>query len=339
MSFTKPAASLSLDLDNKWSYMKTHGDAGWEVFPSYLDLVVPRLLRFLEENRLKITFFIVGQDAAIPGNECVLRSIAEAGHEIANHSFSHEPWLHLYSREQLEHEFDRAEAAIERVTGKRPVGFRGPGFSFSRDVLRLLVERGYQYDASTFPTFVGPLARMYYFRTARFKPGEREQRKALYGSFHEVFRHNRPYKWQVPEGTLLEIPATTMPLFRLPIHLSYVLYLAAFSEAVAVLYFRAFLQMCRLTETAPSFLLHPLDFLGCDDGCPELAFFPGMGIQKEKKMTIAARVLDLYAGYFRIVPMAEHAAEISRTKNLRVAKAKLGARLAPVARIATVDRT
>ena len=41
---TKPLASLSLDLDNKWSYMKTHGDAGWEAFPSYLDIVVPRVL-------------------------------------------------------------------------------------------------------------------------------------------------------------------------------------------------------------------------------------------------------------------------------------------------------
>jgi hypothetical protein len=40
----KPPASLSLDLDNQWSYMKTHGDAGWESFPSYLDVVVPRVL-------------------------------------------------------------------------------------------------------------------------------------------------------------------------------------------------------------------------------------------------------------------------------------------------------
>ena len=35
-------ASLSLDLDNQWSYMKTHGDAGWQSFPSYLDTAVPR---------------------------------------------------------------------------------------------------------------------------------------------------------------------------------------------------------------------------------------------------------------------------------------------------------
>ena len=43
----KPAASLSLDLDNQWSYMKTHGDPGWESLPSYLALVVPRVLDFL----------------------------------------------------------------------------------------------------------------------------------------------------------------------------------------------------------------------------------------------------------------------------------------------------
>jgi len=61
----KQTASLSLDLDNKWSYMKTHGDAGWENFPSYLDTVVPRALRFLRERDLQITFFIVGQDAAL----------------------------------------------------------------------------------------------------------------------------------------------------------------------------------------------------------------------------------------------------------------------------------
>ena len=48
----KPVASLSLDLDNKWSYMKTHGDSGWDTYPSYLDVVVPRVLAFLKERDL-----------------------------------------------------------------------------------------------------------------------------------------------------------------------------------------------------------------------------------------------------------------------------------------------
>jgi len=87
----KNLASVSLDLDNQWSYMKTNGDAGWEDFPSYLDLVVPRILSFLKERDLKITFFVIGQDAALEKNREAITSIAEAGHEIANHSFNHEP--------------------------------------------------------------------------------------------------------------------------------------------------------------------------------------------------------------------------------------------------------
>ena len=94
-------SSVSLDLDNKWSYMKTHGDAGWETFPSYLPQVVPTILDVLKSLDMKITFFIVGQDAVLPINHEPLSAIAAAGHEIANHSFHHEPWLHEYSREQL----------------------------------------------------------------------------------------------------------------------------------------------------------------------------------------------------------------------------------------------
>ena len=127
----KRNASLSLDLDNQWSYMKTHGDAGWETFPSYLDVVVPRVLQFLKERELKITFFIVGQDAALEKNREAIASIAAAGHEIGNHSFNHEPWLHLYSKQELIEEFEKTETALENVTGKIPFGFRGPGFSMS----------------------------------------------------------------------------------------------------------------------------------------------------------------------------------------------------------------
>ena len=86
----KPLASLSLDLDNQWSYMKIHGEEGWEEYPSYLDIFVPYVLKILEELDLKITFFIVGQDADFEKNHSMLRSLAEAGHEIANHSFKHE---------------------------------------------------------------------------------------------------------------------------------------------------------------------------------------------------------------------------------------------------------
>lgn len=304
---TKPLASLSLDLDNKWSYMKTHGDEGWESFPSYLDVVVPRVLDALAARDLKITFFVVGQDAALEKNHEALRAIGEAGHEIGNHSFHHEPWLHMYSPEQIAAELAHAERVIQEVTGHRPVGFRGPGFSFSHEVLQELAARGYAYDASTFPTFLGPLARMYYFLSTNLSRTQRDERKLLFGKFREGFRPLRPYLWRDLPGELLEIPVTTMPLVKSPIHVSYLLYLDQFSRTLALAYWRLALGMCRLMRVEPSLLLHPLDFLGADDDA-DLAFFPAMKSKSTDKLTLVGDVVDLFAEQFRIVTMSEHAA-------------------------------
>ena len=52
---SKPIASLSLDLDNKWSYLKTHGDKGWEAYPTYLPVVVPRFLDVLRQLNQQMT--------------------------------------------------------------------------------------------------------------------------------------------------------------------------------------------------------------------------------------------------------------------------------------------
>jgi peptidoglycan/xylan/chitin deacetylase (PgdA/CDA1 family) len=314
---TKPLASLSLDLDNKWSYMKTHGDAGWDRFPSYLDVVIPRVLAVLAERRLKITFFVVGQDAAIESNGAALRSIAAAGHEVANHSFHHEPWLHLYSKEKLAAELTRAEDAIEAATGRRPHGFRGPGYSFSQALLAELAARGYEYDASTFPTFLGPLARAYYFLHSRLSREQRSDRKQLFGKFSEGFRPLRPYMWPDLPQPLVEIPVTTMPLLKLPIHVSYLLYLSQFSQTLASVYFRLGLLLCRMTGVQPSILLHPLDFLGCDDE-PELSYFPAMKMPSSKKLAIVADAIDQLAAQFHVVTMAEHASAFRAREGMRV---------------------
>jgi peptidoglycan/xylan/chitin deacetylase (PgdA/CDA1 family) len=235
MNTTRPLASLSLDLDNKWSYLKTHGDPGWQSFPTYLPLVVPRFLSFLQARSLTITVFVVGQDAVLPENQAALRSIADAGHEIGNHSFHHEPWLHLYSEAEAEHELARAEESIHRATGQRPAGFRGPGYSLSPAILRILARRGYQYDASTLPTFIGPLARAYYFMTARLSAAEMRRRKILFGTVRDGLRSIKPYRWQTDAGSLLEIPVTTLPLLKAPIHFSYLLYLSLYNVALAFL--------------------------------------------------------------------------------------------------------
>jgi hypothetical protein len=309
-------ASLSLDLDNRWSYLKVHGDAGWESFPSYLDVVVPRALDLLAARGLTITFFVVGQDAALPANREALARIGSSPHEVGNHSFSHEPWLHRYSAAEVEAEIARAEEAIEAATGRRPRGFRGPGFSVSRTVLEVLERRGYGFDASTFPSFIGPLARAYYLATSRLDAARRKERRALFGSFRDGLRPLAPYLWRTGNGTLVEIPVTTFPGVRIPVHLSYVLYLSSFSAAAARAYFRAALAACEATGVEPSILLHPLDFLGAGDA-PDLAFFPAMQLPADVKLARVDACLGDLAAAFEVVPMGAHARAAAARPGLR----------------------
>ncbi len=309
----KPIASLSLDLDNQWSYMKTHGDPGWEMYPSYLDLVVPRMLGFLEERSLDITFFIVGKDASMPVNRDAIASIAAAGHEIGNHSFNHDPWLHLYSKDELVEELEKTENAIEDITGTRTRGFRGPGYSLSPTVLEVLVEREYEYDCSTLPTYIGPLARAYYFfKSPEMGNKEREKRKQLFGKFSSGFQSVKPFSWDVGGKSLTEIPVTTMPIFKVPVHASYIIYLSSISRVLARSYWKFVIEICRLTNTNPSILLHPLDFLSGED-IRELSFFPGMNLRTGEKLEILSGMLDGLADKFELVNMRRHA-EIFRTE-------------------------
>ena len=296
--------------------MKTHGDEGWEAFPSYLDVLIPITLDFFSKHDIRATYFIVGQDAVLKKNGPALERITRAGHEVGNHSFRHEPWLHLYNEEEVETEIADAEAAIEKVTGSRPVGFRGPGFSISKTVLRVLKRRGYRFDASTLPTFLGPLARAYYFmQSPDFTPDEKKQRQLLFGKASEGFRPVRAHRLNLNDGELLEIPVTTFPLLKIPFHLSYVLYLSTYSPTAARMYYKSALTACRLCNVEPSLLLHPLDFLGGDE-IKALAFFPGMDMKGEEKRIRISTYLHDYKKHFQVLPMGEYAEMLLRRGNV-----------------------
>ena len=307
MKMEKPLASMSLDLDDQWSYMKVHGDEGWDLYPSYLNIVVPFVLDLLDELGIKITFFIVGQDAAIEKNHMVLRSIVDRGHEIGNHSFHHESWLKTYSKKKIEEEIIRAEEAILLATGEKTRCFRGPGFSWSNDLLETLQKRNYTFDASILPTYISPLMRMYYFWNSKLSKEERESRKELFGSYKEGFYPLKPFNWKLDNNqTLLEIPVTTMPVFKIPFHLSYLLYISSYSSLLMKAYLNFSLLMCKLTQTSPSVLLHPLDLIS-GDKVPQLAFFPGMNIRTEKKVEVFKYALKRIQKDFNILPMLEYA--------------------------------
>jgi hypothetical protein len=310
----KKMASVSLDLDNQWTYMKIHGDEGWDEYPSYLNIFVPHILKVLDDLDLKITFFVVGKDAAMEENKEYLQEIAKRGHEIGNHSYNHESWLQSYSREELIKELAMTEEQIEKVTGQRTTGFRGPGFSWSPTLFEILKERGYQYDASTLPTYLGPIARMYYFWTAKLTKEEKEERKGLFGSFKDGLRPVKPYYWKLENNeSLLELPVTTIPIVKTPFHFSYLLFLSGYSIALMDLYLNIAIRMCKLTGTAPSYLLHPLDLIGGDQ-VPELKFFPGMNISSDRKIEVFMRVMKKLGRHFDLVNMSQHVEQINKQR-------------------------
>jgi hypothetical protein len=145
---------------------------------------------------------------------------------------------------------------------------------------------------------------------------ERAKREGLFGKFSDGLRPVKPYRWQLKSGRhILEIPVTTMPLFKTPFHFSYLAYLSNFSPALMHFYFGMALAACRLTRTEPSFLLHPLDIIGGDQ-IPQLKFFPGMDISSQRKTELFKTVLGKLGERYDIVPMGVHARAIESRGNL-----------------------
>ena len=80
-------------------------------------------------------------------------------------------------------------------------------------------------------------------------------------------------------------------------------------------YFSAAMALCDLTGVEPSLLLHPLDFLGCDDDS-DLAFFPAMQSPASSKLRLAGQVLDRFQRGRTVVTLREHAAKYAASRRV-----------------------
>ena len=85
--------------------------------------LTPRLLRLLDENHVRATFFLIGRYV----RECpsLVQEIAAAGHTIGNHTDSH-PNLFWLTSSRIAEELSRCQDAIEQACGQRPVWMRPP---------------------------------------------------------------------------------------------------------------------------------------------------------------------------------------------------------------------
>jgi len=312
----RPVASISLDLDNKWAYLRAAGRNDWESSPTYFPFAIPRIVETLGELGLPLTVFLVGRDL---DRDDDVQSIGQFGSlpnwEAANHSLNHLPWMHTMSDSEIEDEIRITHDRIATTTGQTPVGFRGPGFSCPDEVLRVLGKLDYRYDASIFPTSMAPIARAVFLFRTKIEGEQRERAKKLYGGFASMRNPNRPFQRVLPAGdsnadSLWEIPVTVLPILRTPIHFSYLTFVASYSVPLAKTYFRGALRTCRLFGVAPSLLLHPPDFLGWEDDS-DMAYFPGMKMKRAAKLDFMRWALTRYANDFHVLVMRDQVAQLT----------------------------
>jgi len=161
------AACLSFDLDAEAAVLTADINSVFRMSPmshqAYGPLVgIPRILDLLARHDLRATFFVPGYSAH--RYPAVVRSIAEAGHEIAHHSYFHENTIGMDARTEADM-IDLALRALWDVAGVRPVGYRAPMWELTYNTPRLLADRGFRYDSSLMDSD-------YPYRLAVAGPGE-----------------------------------------------------------------------------------------------------------------------------------------------------------------------
>jgi peptidoglycan/xylan/chitin deacetylase (PgdA/CDA1 family) len=111
---------------------------------------VPRIKKLLEKYRLPATFFVPGFIADKYPE--VVKGLAEVG-EIGNHSWTHTYPDNMESREVEEWEYSSTSDLLEKLTGKRPIGYRSPAWEFSEYTIDILEKMGdIQYSSNMMNT-------------------------------------------------------------------------------------------------------------------------------------------------------------------------------------------
>ncbi|SEO79727.1 probable sporulation protein, polysaccharide deacetylase family [Propionispora vibrioides] len=102
---------------------------------------LPDMLKTLDDNQIKITFFIGGSWAKrFPDT---LADIGKRGHELGNHTYSH-PHPNSLSKEKNQEEITRAENLVKEITGIKTTLYAPPYGEYNDMVLQAASELGYR---------------------------------------------------------------------------------------------------------------------------------------------------------------------------------------------------
>lgn len=146
--------ALSFDIEDWFHMVEIEAVADrekWDAFPSIVEKTTRWIVETLAENDVRATFFMLGWVAErFPE---LVPMIAEAGHEIACHSYWHGRVDQL-TPEQFRDETARTKELLEQQSGRPVLGYRAPTFSITPGAewaFDVLLDLGFTYDASLFP--------------------------------------------------------------------------------------------------------------------------------------------------------------------------------------------
>ena len=105
----------------------------------------PRLLKMFDKYGLRTTWFIPGHSIETFPRQ--MQMVADAGHEIGLHGYSHENPVAM-TPEQEETVLNKCIDLIERFSGRRPTGYVAPWWELSAATVALLLRNGITYDHS-----------------------------------------------------------------------------------------------------------------------------------------------------------------------------------------------
>lgn len=146
-----PKVALSIDVED-WFHsanVKSVVDRdAWEKCELRVERNTMRMIEILKEHNARATFFVLGWIA----EKCpqLVRTIVEAGHELASHGYNHE-LVYSLAPSRFRSDVLRSKQYLEDLTGKQIRGYRAPCFSITDWAIPILHELGFDYDSSFVP--------------------------------------------------------------------------------------------------------------------------------------------------------------------------------------------
>ena len=149
-----PMNAMTIDVEDYYqvaAFGKLVSPSDWGNFESRVEANTRRILELLALQNVKATFFILGYEAE--RHPEFIREIAETGHEIGSHGYSHQ-FAFTQTEEGFRDDVSRTRKLLQDLSGQEVLSYRAPSFSIGRKTPwahRILVEEGYRYDSSVFP--------------------------------------------------------------------------------------------------------------------------------------------------------------------------------------------